>query len=70
MNTQTDLVKIISADAFTPFSLARKLNARVILESSSYQKGRSRYSLLMIDEAFTVLQEGEDIYLSFPERRR
>ena len=67
MNTQADLVKIISADTFTPLSLARKLNARVILESSSYQKGRSRYSLLMIDEAFTVTQVGEDIHLSFSD---
>lgn len=70
MNKQNSLVKIISADTFTPFSLARKLNARVILESSSYQKGRSRYSLLMIDEAFTLVQEGGEICLRFPGGRK
>lgn len=63
---QNSLIKIISADTFTPFSLARKLHAKVILESASYQKGRSRYSLLMIDEAFTVIQEGAQIYIHFP----
>jgi anthranilate synthase component 1 len=42
MNNQ--LVKIIPGDKFTPLSLARKLGARVILESSTYQKGRERYS--------------------------
>jgi len=66
MNRRNSLVKIISADTFTPLSLARKLNARVILESSTYLKGRSRYSLLMIDEAFTIVQEGSQIYLQFP----
>ncbi len=64
---QNALVKIISADTFTPLSLARKLRARVILESSTYLKGRSRYSLLMIDEAFTLFQEGREMYLRFAD---
>ncbi|AHC13638.1 anthranilate synthase component I [Salinispira pacifica] len=64
MNNQ--LVKIISGDTFTPLSLAKKLNARVILESSTYQKGRERYSLLMIDEAFTLTQRGQEIFISSP----
>jgi anthranilate synthase component 1 len=64
MNNQ--LVKIIPGDKFTPLSLARKLGARVILESSTYQKGRERYSLLMIDEAFTLVQRITEVFISFP----
>ncbi len=63
---KNQLVKIVSGDKYTPLSLARKLGARVILESSSYQKGRERYSLLMIDEAFTVVQRGAEVFISFP----
>lgn len=64
---KNQLVKIIPGDTFTPLALARKLNARVILESSSYQKGRERYSLLMIEEAFTLVQRESDVFISFPK---
>ena len=53
-------IKRITGDKFTPFGLARKLNAKVILESSSLSKGRTRYSMLLIDEAFRIIQERSD----------
>ncbi|MFW5769573.1 MAG: anthranilate synthase component I, partial [Spirochaetota bacterium] len=50
------LIKVISGERFTPFALARKLDAKVILESSSFKKGRERYSLLLVKEAFQLHQ--------------
>jgi anthranilate synthase component 1 len=56
-----DMIKIIPGERFTPFGLAKKLSAKCMLESSSYQKGRERYSLLMVQEAFRVRQQGSEI---------
>jgi len=57
------IIKILPGERFTPFALAKKLNAVAILESSSYQQGRERYSLLMIQEAFRLEQRGREILL-------
>ena len=57
------IIKVIRAERFTPYALARKLKAKVILESSSFKKGRERYSLLLIREAFRVSQKGGQIFL-------
>ncbi|NNM54021.1 MAG: anthranilate synthase component I [Spirochaetales bacterium] len=57
------LVRILSGERFTPYSLAVKLSAKVVLESSSYKKGRERYSVLMLKEAFRVSQEGTTVRL-------
>jgi anthranilate synthase component 1 len=48
-------------DKFTPLGLALKLRARALLESASFQKGRERYSILLLREAFTLQQEGEEL---------
>jgi len=56
------IIKVISGEKFTPFALAQKLNAKVILESSSLEKGRERYSLLLIEEAFRLTQEDKDVF--------
>ncbi len=48
-------------DKFTPLGLALKLQARALLESASFQKGRERYSILLLKEAFTLQQEGEEL---------
>lgn len=66
----TDLVRIVPGENFTPLGLAKKLNAKCILESSSYQKGRERYSLLMLREAFRVSQIGSDIFLEDRETKK
>ena len=57
------LIKVIPGERFTPFSLCRKLKARVLLESATYGQGRGRYSLLLLKEAFSVLQKGEDLLM-------
>lgn len=57
------VLRAVNGERFTPYGLARKLKARVILESSSFKKGRERYSLLMVKEAFQVYQEGTDVFL-------
>ncbi|MCQ2590874.1 MAG: chorismate-binding protein [Treponema sp.] len=61
--TRTDSIyKCISNARYTPYLLAKKINATAILESASFQKGRARYSILMTEEAFKVVQEEDDIY--------
>lgn len=68
--TEMVLTRTLAGEKYTPFGLAGKLNSRVILESSSLSRGRERYSLLLVEEAFQVWQEGEIIILrKGPERR-
>ena len=57
------IIKVVAGERFTPLTLARKLGAQVILESSSFQKGRERYSILMVKEAFRVVQRDDTIFL-------
>ncbi|MBT3274380.1 MAG: anthranilate synthase component I [Spirochaetales bacterium] len=57
------IIKVLAGERFTPFMLARKLNAKVILESSSFQKGKERYSILMVHEAFRIVQKDDLIYM-------
>ncbi len=63
------VVKILPGERFTPFALAKKLGALAVLESSSYQKGRERYSLLMVEEAFRVQQNEDDIVMERDGKR-
>jgi len=64
------LTRTLAGEKYTPFGLAGKLNSRVILESSSLSRGRERYSLLLVKEAFQVWQEGKMIIMrKGPERR-
>jgi len=61
---------MIAGERYTPYGIARKLNAQVILESSSFHKGRERYSLLMVKEAFRLEQQGREISLRIGNTRR
>ena len=56
-------------DRYTPFSLARKLGAKVILESASFARGKQRYSFLMTEEAFHILQDDSGIAFLIDGRR-
>ncbi len=67
---QMHMVKKIPGEKFTPFALAQKLNAAVILESSSLSKGRERYSILLIKEAFRIVQKGTDCALVTKDGRK
>src|SRR6056297_3226753 len=66
---QDGVIKTLSGERFTPFTLAKKLNAKVVLESASFKKGRERYSLLLVREAFTILQEGSDLVMNREGKR-
>ncbi len=61
--TGNSILRMIPGERFTPFSLANKLNARVLLESASFVKGRERYSILLVREAFSVFQDREGIFM-------
>ncbi len=64
------IIKILPGERFTPFALADKLDAKVILESATFTRGRSRYSILMIKEAFRVYQSNEKVYLRINEQNK
>lgn len=51
----------LPSDRYTPFSLAKKIGAVAILESASFTHGKERYSILMAEEAFRVLQDDEGV---------
>lgn len=55
------IFEVLSADRFTPFSLAKKFQAKAILESANFSSGKDRYSMIMLDEAFRVIQDNEGI---------
>ncbi|MDR3211420.1 MAG: chorismate-binding protein [Planctomycetota bacterium] len=55
------VIRMLPGERFTPFALARKLSARILFESASFERGRSRYSLLVLDEAFRLVQRGEKV---------
>ena len=58
------IIKILAGERFTPYTLARKLGALVLLESSSFQTGRERYSILMVREAFRITDENGSLKLT------
>jgi len=62
MTRQDGIIKIVPGERFTPFSLANKLGAVVLLESSSFVKGKERYSLLMVRKAFTLEQRAGEVF--------
>jgi anthranilate synthase component 1 len=58
-----DIHLVLPGERFTPFTLAKKLSAKAILESASFNKGRERYSLILVDEAFRVRQDEDRVVL-------
>jgi anthranilate synthase component 1 len=63
------VIKVIPGERYTPYGLALKLGAKVILESASSKKGRDRYSLLLLQEAFRVSQEGAGVFLQKGDKK-
>jgi anthranilate synthase component I len=57
------VIRTVTGERFTPYSLAKKLDAKAILESASFDQGKSRYSILMVKEAFRVVQQNETIFM-------
>ncbi len=64
------LIKVIAGTGKTPHRLARQLGAKVLLESASFEDGRARYSLIMVDEAFRLVQREDGIRFKCPEDKR
>ncbi|MCX7787386.1 MAG: chorismate-binding protein [Spirochaetes bacterium] len=62
MEKQESIVKIIPGERFTPVTLAKKLGALALLESSSFVKGKERYSLLLVRKGFHLEQRDGRIY--------
>lgn len=69
MSQGNQVIKVLSGERFTPYALARKLNARAVLESATFDGGRARYSMLMVREAFRVYQRGSQIVFDDGTRR-
>ena len=56
-------IRVINGERFTPLSLAKKLGARALLESASFQRGRERYSFLLLREAFRVFEKDGEFFM-------
>lgn len=70
MVKRTDSIYIsVPSDRYTPYSLARKIGARAILESARFNAGKERYSILMMEEAFHILQDDDGIAFIVDGRR-
>ncbi|MBR1638514.1 MAG: chorismate-binding protein [Treponema sp.] len=59
----------LPSDRYTPFSLARKIGASAILESASFARGRERYSILLLEPAFKIIQDEEGVAFIIDGRR-
>ncbi|MBR4600241.1 MAG: anthranilate synthase component I, partial [Treponema sp.] len=68
--TRTDSIYFsMPCDRYTPFSLARKIGATAILESASFARGRERYSILLLEPAFRIVQDEEGVAFLIDGRR-
>ncbi len=65
-----ELIISIPGERFTPFTLAKKLSAKAILESASFKQGRERYSLILVDEAFRIRQTADSLVLILDGKER
>ena len=48
-------IETIAADRFTPLVAFKKLAAKALLESAVLEIGKSRYSILLVEEAFRLI---------------
>ena len=71
MTKRTDSVYLtLQGERYTPFSLAKKLGAKAILESASFSQGANRYSILMLEEAFHVIEDDQGVALLIGGERK
>jgi anthranilate synthase component 1 len=56
-------IRVIHGERFTPLALAKKLGARALLESASFQRGRERFSFLLLREAFRVWEKSGEYFM-------
>ena len=69
-NKEAHTIRVMPGIGAAPHLLARELGARVLLESASFEDGRARYSLIMVDEAFRLVQRKEGLFFKCPEDKR
>jgi len=70
MSSRTDSIYFsLSCERYTPFSLARKLGASAILESASFARGKDRYSILLLEPAFHIVQDDDGVAFLIDGRR-
>lgn len=69
-NKEAHTIRVMPGIGAPPHLLARELGARVLLESASFEDGRARYSLIMVDEAFRLVQRKEGLFFKSPEDKR
>lgn len=69
-NESKIMIKKIPADRFTPVGILEGLNAKVLLESAYHETGKGKYSILLIDEAFTVYKENSQYFLRNPDGKK
>ena len=69
MSRTDSLYFSLPSDRYTPFSLARKIGASAILESASFARGRERYSILLLEPAFRIVQDEEGVAFLIDGRR-
>ncbi len=67
-SAQDFTVKTIHGERFTPMSLCKKLGALVLLESAAFGRGKGRYSILLIKEAFTLFQKENRFFIEMDGR--
>lgn len=60
----------MAGEHFTPFSLAKKLQAKAILESAIFNQGRAQFSILLLDEAFRVIQDDSGILFDYGNSKK
>ena len=71
MTKRTDSVYLtLHGERYSPFSLAKKLGAKAILESASFSQGANRYSILMLEEAFHVIEDDQGVALLIGGERK
>jgi anthranilate synthase component 1 len=61
------LIKTIAADRFTPLLVFKKLQAKGLLESAILEMGKSRYSIILVEEAFRIQASAHGIERVSPQ---
>ncbi len=61
--------KVIPADKITPIKILESLGAKVLLESAYAETGKGKYSIVLLNEAFTIYKKDNSYFLKNPDNR-
>ena len=56
-------IKRINADRLTPIKILSQMKIKVLLESADIESGKSRYSIMIVKNAFTIYKKKGDYFL-------